>query len=187
MKKLLPVFAFVLVAAAIVLSFFAALKADFEGQIGTYKSIIWGCKEVDVNGHIYTIKATTSGMVESSGIAILPFVGLILMFVGGLGVLLVALFAKKPSAKWVILICGLIIIAGAVMQFFAMRAFARALTTSIGKALGMSKEEIESQVQSAIENLHKQNPKAVVSIIMGSLGCLAGVSAIGSALLADKK
>ena len=186
MKKVLPLVAFALVAVAIVLSFFAGLRVTIAGVSGVYKNVIWGCKEIDSGGHITTVKSIIG--VDSIGISVLPVIGLALMLVGGVGALLVALLAKKPSAKWLVLVCGVLILAGAVMQFFILNAFGRAMITTIYKEAGITDQaQIEEAVKEGIENLKKQDPKCVVSTIMGILGCVGGVAAIGGALLPEKK
>ena len=186
MKKVLPLVAFGLAVVAIVLSLFASMKIVAAGTTGIYKNIIWGCKEIEVDGHVIAIKDLIG--VERAGIAVIPFIGLILMLLGGVGALLVALLAKKPSAKWIILICGVLILAGAIMQFFILNAFARAMVEASYKQAGITdKEQINQAVKESIENLKKQDPKFVVSTIMGILGCLGGVAAIAGALLPEKK
>lgn len=186
MKKVLPLVAFLFVVAAIIMSFFAGLKGTSSGITSTFKNIIWGCKEVDVEGTVVSLKSFIG--IESAGISVLPFIGLILMLLGGVGGLLVALLAKKPSAKWILLICGVLVLAGAIMQFFAMQAFVRALVTTMYKEAGVTdKAEIEKAVKEGIENVKKQDPKIVMSVIMGILGCLAGVFNAAAGLLPDKK
>jgi len=186
MKKVLPLVAFALVAVAIVLSFFAGMRITAAGTSGLYKNVIWGCKEIDVDGNIITIKSLMN--VEKVGVSVLPVVGLALMLVGGVGALLVALLAKKPSAKWLVLACGVLILAGAIMQFFILNAFGRAMVTTVYKEAGITDQaEIEKAVKEGIENLKKQDPKFVVSTVMGILGCVGGVAAIGGALLPEKK
>ena len=185
MKKVLPLVAFLFVVAAIIMSFFAALKGTSGGTTTTYKGIIWGCKELDVDGMKVTLKDLMG--IESSGIAVLPFIGLILMLLGGLGGLLVALLAKKPSAKWILLICGVLVLAGAIMQFFALQAFLRALINTSAKEAGVTdKETIEQAYKEALENVKKTDPKITLSVIMGILGCLAGVFNGVAALLPEK-
>ena len=187
LKKFLPVVALALVAVAIVLSFFAAMKLTVAGSTGTYKHIIWGCdKIVGEDGSEVLIEDMIG--VKRVSIAVVPFIGLILMLLGGVGALLVALLAKKPGAKWLVLVFGLLILAGAIMQFFALNAFARAMIETTYKKLGITdKEQIERAIKESIENLKQQNPKFVVSTIMGILGCVGGASAIVAAVLPEKK
>lgn len=186
MKKVLPLIAFALAVVAIALSLFATMKIEASGSVGIYKNIIWGCKEIEIDGHAVALKDLIG--IEKVGIPVIPFIGLVLILLGGVGALLVALLAKKPSAKWIILICGALILAGAIMQFFILNAFARAMVETAYKQAGITdREQIEQAVKESIENLKKQDPKLVMSIIMGVVGCLGGVAAIGGALLPEKK
>ena len=186
MKKVLPVVAFALVAVAIVLSFFAAMKITVAGTTGAYKHIIWGCdKIVGEDGSVILIEDMLG--VKRISIAVVPFIGLILMLLGGVGALLVALLAKKPGAKWLVLVFGLLILAGAIMQFFALNAFARAFIETSYKEAGIAdKEQIEQAIKEAIKNLKQQNARFVVSTIMGILGCVGGASAMVAAVLPEK-
>lgn len=187
MKKVLPVVAFALAVVAIVLSFFAAMKITVAGSSGTYENIIWGCEKVVAeDGSVLYVKDVIG--VERIGIAVVPFIGLILMLLGGVGALLVALLAKKPGAKWLVLVFGLLILAGAIMQFFALSAFARAMIETAYKQAGITdRAQIEQAVKESIENLKKQDPKFVISTIMGILGCVGGVAAVAGGLLPEKK
>ena len=112
-KKFLPFIALFMAAAAFVLSFFATLQIVQYGVHAEFKNIIWGCKQVTIEGTVRTIKETFG--FESSGIAPLPFIGLVMMLVGAIASVILTLFVKNKFTKWIVLGCSALILAGGII------------------------------------------------------------------------
>ena len=184
-KKFLPLAGLVFVAAAFVLSFFATLQIINSGLHAEFKNIIWGVKEVQIETVVITMKEAFG--FENSGIAPLPFAGLVISLLGAIVAVIVALFVKKPFAKWIILACAIVILAGGIMLFFAPSAFARNMAIRGCELRGITdKAEIQKQIEENIKDLHEQSPKAAIPVVMGVLGGLGGVATGAGALLPEK-
>ena len=184
-KKFLPFIALFMAAAAFVLSFFATLQIVQYGVHAEFKNIIWGCKQVTIEGTVRTIKETFG--FESSGIAPLPFIGLMMMLVGAIASVILTLFVKNKFTKWIVLGCSALILAGGIMVFFAPSAFARNMTIKSCELHGITdKSEIQREIKKAIDDMHQQSPKAPMPIVMGVIGCLSAIAAGAGALLPEE-
>lgn len=185
-KKFLPFVALLFVVVAFVLSFFAALQIIQGGLHAEFRSIIWGSREIKIENTVVSMKETFG--YDNSGIAPLPFVGLILTILGAAGAIVVLFLTKKPFAKWIVLACGVVVLAGAIMVFFAPSAFARNMAIKQCEVAGITdKDLIQKAIKDAIEDMHNSSPKAPIPVIIGVLGCLAGVATAVSAFLPEKK
>ncbi len=185
-KKFLPFVALLFVVVAFVLSFFATVQIIQHGNHAEFRSIIWGSREIKIENTVVSMKETFG--YESSGIAPLPFVGLILMILGAAGAIVVLFLTKKPFAKWIILACGVVVLAGAIMVFFAPSAFARNMAIKQCEVAGITdKDLIQKAIKDAIEDMRSSSPKYPMVIVMGIMGCLASISIGAGALLPEKK
>ena len=162
---------------AFCLSFGAKLNMSYMGQTGYYSTIIWGCKSLNEGGVTHQISEMGLGFDKIQP-AVLPLIGLILILVGVIAAVLVLLLVKKPWAKWVVLACAVVIVAGGVFQFFAYTSFLRAYANTVAKAYGITdKETIKQFYDATKEQLDKYNPKATMSILCGVFGIVAGLAA----------
>ena len=176
-----------LLLVAFFLSFAAGLKMIDHGSVATYNNIIWGSNSITIDGEKITMKDFMG--IDKVQPALLPLIGLILILAGALAAVLVGLLVKKPWAKWVVIVCAVIALTGAVFQFFAYTAFIRAFVMTMFKEAHYepSAEEIKEAMDTMKENTDKLNPTVTVSIIMGILGAVGGLAVGASQLLPEKK
>ena len=193
MKKFLTLrnvvlcFAAALVLAALIMSFFVSLNATFMGQTGSYKHILWGCDKAILEGQEVPVSEMGTYTDKTIKAMALPLAGLIMMVVAAVGAVLVALFVKKPFAKYVVAGLGLVILAGGIMQFWPIESFSRASVLSMKGIEGASKEEIKEAVEFYTKMFKEAGANAPVAIVMGVLGCLSGVAVAASQFLPEKK
>ena len=177
----------VLVLAAFVMSFFVSINATMMGQTGSYKHILWGCDKAILEGQEITVPEMGIYTDRTIKAMALPLAGLIMMVVATVGAVLVALFVKKPFAKYVVAGLGLVILAGGIMQFWPLESFARSNVLSMKGIEGASKEEIKEMIEFYVKAFKEANASAPVAIVMGVLGCLSGVAVATSQFLPEKK
>ena len=198
MKKFLTLRNIVLAAGALVaivgfvLTFFADVAYDLGGGYAMeYKGVIYGCSKLVYAGQEFTIAEFTEGVfgirVEKYGLMVVPFIGALLMVVGAVAACVVGLLVKKPFAKWIVLACGVVVLAGGIMQFFPLEAFADAEVRAVYGAAGVTDEEaIKEAVQNDLEALKEAGAKCTLAIVSGILACVGGVAAGASAFLGKK-
>ena len=192
MKKFLTLKNIVLCAGALVLLvvFFLSFgaKASFVemGMKSAYNNIIWGSNSLTIEGKTHTL-AEIMG-IDAAKPAALQLVGLILMLVAALGAVVVALFVKKPFAKWIVLALAVLAIAGAVFQFFVMQGFCRGMTLAICEKSGITdKKQIEEAYETYLSKMKDSNVEFVMSTVMGVLGIVGGLAVGAATLLPEKK
>ena len=192
MKKFLTLRNIVLCAGALLLlvAFFLSFGAKATGvEMGmksAYNNIIWGCDSLTINGETHTL-AEIMGF-KAAKPAALPLVGLILMLVAALGAVVVALFVKKPWAKWVVLALAVLAVAGAVFQFFAMQGFCRGMVLAIAEKNGVTdKQAIEEAYNTYLQKMKDADVKFTMSTVMGVLGIVGGLAVGASQFLPEKK
>lgn len=192
MKKVLTLRNIVVWAGALLLlvaffmSFGAKMSANVDGYQYSYNGIVWGAKTVTMMGKTVPISSMGEGINKLEPAALL-LVGFILMLVAALAAVLIGLFVNKPWAKWVVLACAVVALAGAVMQFFAKDSFANAYVNTIGKALGMSKEEIKEAIKEFRAQEDQFGAKFVINTVGGVLGLLGALAVGASQFLPEKK
>ena len=172
-----------LVLVAFFLSFAASFK--FISTSGWYQKafhIIWGCDKIDMNGSIQYADAE-----NKIGVAVIPFIGIWLMLVGALGVVIVALAVKKPWAKWVVICFAVLILAGAIMQFFIFDAFCRAYVHKAAEMNHWTKQEEIAEYKHFKEQYGYFDHRAPVSAIMGAFGITGALAAVASRFIPEKK
>ena len=198
MKKILTLKNVVLFGGALLLlvAFFLSFGASFSqtngSQASVYNNIIWGCDKMILRDgsdvHTMPVKGTiTSGdRLLPSGVLL---AGIIMMLVGAIGAVVIALFLKKPFAKWIVLGFAAIALAGAIMQFFALDSFAHAIVDTMKKDYngGVTDAEYQEALAQAKSNLSQYNGKSVMCIIMGILGLLGSLAAGASIFLPEKE
>ena len=192
MKKFLTLRNIVLCAGALLLlvAFFLSFGAKATGvEMGvkfSYNNIVWGSNSVTSDGKTYTF-AEMFGIAAAKP-AVLPLVGLILMLVAALGAIVVALFVKKPWAKWVVLALAILAVAGGVFQFFAMQGFCRGVTLALCEKAGITdKEHIEEAYNTYLQSMKDDGTKFTMSVVEGVLGIVGGLAVGASQFLPENK
>ena len=177
----------VLVLAAFIMSFFVSLDAVAEGIKGSYKHILWGCDKAVANGQVTPISEMSTINGDKLKAMGLPIAGLIMMVVGTVGAILVALFLKKPFAKYVVAGLGLVVLAGGIMQFWPVESFARAYVYSFKGIEEASQSNIDYAIEQHILLFKEMNAHAPIAVVMGIFGCLSGVVVAASQFLPEKE
>ena len=186
LRNILIVGGFTLALATFIMSFFARFTVDMDGTRASYLGIVWGCKYITAPGYDKIPVSEDAGVDRLQPSAIL-LVGTILIFVGALGAALVALFVNKPFAKWIIVGCAVLVLAGAIMEFFAKSSFVRAMFETMGKAGNWSKEKVDERYNEAMANISKFNPATGVSTASGILAIFAALAIGVAPFLPEKK
>lgn len=172
-------------ALAFFLSFGAKLNISYNGETGSYNGIIWGCKSLTEGGKTYQISEMGIPGVDKFQPAVLPLIGLFLILLGVIAAVLVGLLVKKPWAKWVVVACAVVVLTGAVFQFFAYGSFVRAYVDTIAKAEGIT--ATDEMYKEAKAQIDVYNPKAIMSTLCGVFGIIAGLAAGVVPFLPEKK
>ena len=175
-----------LALAVFVMSFFAKFTIDLDGTRASFIHIVWGSDYLVAPGYDpISIKIEIGTDRCQPSVALL--IGNLLVIVGALAAALVALLVKKPWAKWVVVGCAVLVLAGAVMQFFAIPSFMRAMTETVGKVEGLSREQINQRYNEIMSDMPKYNPAIGVSIAAGVIGVVAALGIGASQFLPEKK
>ena len=165
-------------------SFFMQLRVNQGGDYCRYMNIFWGCS--------YAFKNTTKISIETAfGIKSVPVLGLplagfLLIFLGSIGAFLIAMFVNKPFAKWIILVFAVIILAGAIMQFFPISSFVRSGLRALQKKNGWSEEQYRQNLATWLPAFRENSYGTPAAVIMGILG-IAASGLVGMAAFADCK
>ena len=182
LKNIVLLGAVVFGLAAFFLSFAANLTVNMGGSRGTLKNIVWGCNQFVSEGHVdvppYKI-----------GPSVLTMIGFILILVGILGAAAVGLFLQKPWAKWVVVACAVVALAGSVMTFIYIGPFARAYVDAMFKADGShpTQEQYNYFLEQFKQMIKDGDPSCPGCIIAGILGIIAAGAAGVSQFLPEKK
>ena len=194
MKKFFTLRNIVLAAGAlvavvgVVLACLAGLRIE-DGALMEFKNFVFGSTKIAVtyNGVTEEIAVSDMGLgIETTGLAVVPFIGLLLMGIGAIGACVVGLLVKKPFAKWIVLGCGVLALAGGVMQFFPVESFADAFVRQMYKDYPVSEADIQEVIKQQIEAFKEAGASAPLAIVAGVLGCVGGVAAGASAFLGKK-
>ena len=188
MKKFLTLRNIVLCGAvlfalvAFFVSFGANLTVTMDGGRGKLLNIVWGCKVAVFNGEREVLP-------YDIGPSVLPLVGLILVLVGGLGAAVVGLFIQKPWARFVVVGCAVIVLTGAIFQFFFVSAFARAFVDALVKTSGVnpSPEEYNEILNVYKTQFQNGNPSCPGAVLSAIFGIVAAGAAGASQFLPEKQ
>ena len=175
-----------LALAVFVMSFFAKFTIDLDGTRASFIHIVWGSDYLVAPGYD-PIPIKTEIGTDRCQPSVALLIGNLLVIVGALAAALVALLVKKPWAKWVVVGCAVLVLAGAVMQFFAIPSFMRAMTETVGKVEGLSREQINQRYNEIMSDMPKYNPAIGVSIAAGVIGVVAALGIGASQFLPEKK
>ena len=167
---------------AFFLSFGASMKVTMEGTRGELRHIIWGCDAAVYDGHVEAIP-------YKIGPSVLPMVGLILILVGILAAVVVGLFLNKPFAKWIVVGCAVVALAGSIMAFIVIGPFARAYVDAMIKAMGIQPTQAQyDQALAEVKTMFKNgDPVTVIPVLSGIFGIIAAGAAGVSQFLPEKK
>ena len=186
LKNIVVVSGFALALAVFVMSFFARFTLDLDGTRASFIHIVWGSDYLVAPGYDpIPIKAEIGA--DRCQPSVLLLVGNLLVIVGALAAALVTLFVNKPWAKWVVVGSAALVLAGAVMQFFAIPSFMRAMTETVGKVEGLSREQINQRYNEIMSEMSKYNPAIGVSVAAGVVGVVAALGLGASQFLPEKK
>lgn len=177
LKNILICCGLVFALVAFFLSFAASFTVTVDHVRGQLLHIVWGCDMAIYEGHAQSTPYEV-------GPAVALLLGAIFMLVGALGAAVVGLLVKKPWAKWVVVVLALLVLAGAVMQFFFIRSFANAFGKAMAKAEHMDPKTISDQL---FKEFKSGNPSAPIPVVQGILGILAGLGLGAAVLLPEKK
>ena len=181
LRNILLLVAAVFGLVAFFISFGTNLTVTMDGIRGTLKGIIWGCKSYSLEGKDYPVP-------YKFGPSVLPMIGLILVLVGTIGAVAIGLLVKKPFAKWIVLCCAVVALAGSVMAFIVVGPFARAYVDAAIKAEGdtPTPEQYEQMLTMMKTQLENGNPTCVGSVLSGIFGIVAAGAAGVSQFLPEK-
>ena len=172
---------------AFFLSFLSNLQVDVGGgNTLVFKNIVWGCRQITLNGEAHTLYELLG--FNSSGFAVLPGIGLLMILFASIAAAIITWVVKKPFAKWILLGLALVILGGAIMQFFSYSAFIRSMVNQMAKASGVTdKETIKQAYETYKQQFDQSNPKYAVSIVSGVFGILGALGVSIPKLIPEKK
>ena len=183
---IISAFVIELCIGAFILSFISNLNMRPTSDVTIVcKSIVWGCRTVIYNGEAHTMYETYG--IASSGMAALPAAGLFMILFASIACVLVTWFLKKPFAKWILLGLGLIILGGAIMQFFTYQAFIKSLVTNLAKANGITdKETINHYINAYRRMFDDYNSSAPMAVVTGVFGILGAIGVAIPKMIPEK-
>ena len=173
-----------LVVVGFILAYVASFNIELMGYPAEVKGFVFGGSAVVVEGQEYTVKDLLGAQ---PGILVAPFLGGLFMVLGAIGACVVGLFVKKPFAKFIVLGCAVLVLAGGIMQFFPVESFSASYSRAYAKEAGITDEaEIQQLINQMTESLKQLGAKAPLSIVGGVLGCVGAVATGVSAFLGKK-
>ena len=178
--------AFALTLAVFVMSFFARFTIDLDGVRASYTNIVWGCRYIVAPGYD-PIPIWEDMHVNQIKPSVVLLISTLIIFAGALAATLVALFVNKPFAKWIIVGCAVLVLAGAVMQFFAKSSFVRAMTDTNAEVEGWSKQKADDFYTEIMAKINTFNPATGVSTASGILSIVAALAIGAAPFLPEKK
>ena len=171
---------------AFFLSFLSSLKISNGGDVIIFKNIVWGCTTLTANGQEAAF-ADFIG-VQSSGFAVVPGIGLLLILFASIAAALITWLVKKPFAKWIVVGLAAIILVGAIMQFFTYDAFIRAFVNELAKQAGVyDKATIEEAINSYKQSFAQFNPQTVIATVTGVFGIVGALGVAVPNFIPEKK
>ena len=188
LKNCVLCFAGVLVLTTFILSFFVSINGALQEEKCVFNHALWGCDTITFAGKDHPIKQLQifgdKNNLKMMGVA---FAGLLMMVLGTIAAILVALFLKKPWAKYVVVGCAAVVLAGGIMQFFPLESFARSFVNSYYNISEASQSEVEAMVNDMIAVFKNHDGNAPVSVVMGVFGCLSAVGLGAVPFLPEKQ
>ena len=164
-----------LILVTFILSFCVSVSTHLQGGMFIFKNALWGSNKIVLEGKEYTIPEMQMFSDTHLKMMGLLFAGLLMMVLGAIGAILVALFVKKPWAKFVVLGLAAVILAGGIMQFFTLDSFTNAFVHSLQGIDEAPQADIDVAI-SVYKSYFQQNGfSAPVPVVMGIFGCLSAV------------
>ena len=176
-----------LILATFIMSFFVNVTAYLQGDMCSFKNAFWGCSTIGFDGKEYPISQMQIYNGTHLKMMGLLFAGLLMMVLGTIAAILVALFLKKPWAKYVVVGCAAVVLAGGIMQFFALDSFATAYVYSLKGLEEASQAEIDKAVNDMVAIFKNHGFSSPVSVVMGVFGCLSAVGLGVAPFLPEKQ
>ena len=167
-----------------IFSFLTTLRLVDGSTTTTYQNIIWGTnKEIVVNGGT-KVEQTLDPAYPA---AVLPFIGVLMVILGGIGAVVVALVVKDEKIRKIALLaCAGLIVVGGVFHFFTYSSFADAV------ARYYNDHKISSALpdrtgQYYLDAWKDSQPSVAMAVISGILAILGGGAVCVSQFVKDKK
>ena len=179
-----------LILVAFIMSFFVKMIISYGEDSGAFNNVVWGCRSITASdGSVRPISDAGDMKIKSLiGPAVVPLIGILLMVIGAVAAVLVGLLVKKPFAKWIVLSCAAVILAGAIMQFFAVDAFCRSYIEALAKDEGMTdKSQIESAIKEFTQAMKTYNARTPVATVGGILGIVGALATVVSPFVPEKQ
>ena len=165
-----------LILAAFIMSFCMNFNGVIQDESCVFYHVFWGCDTVGYAGMSRTIRELQIfGNKDHLKMMGLAFAGLLMMILGTIAAILVTLFLKKPWAKYVVVGCAAVVLAGGIMQFFPVETFARSFVNSYYNIEEASQADIDKMVNDMVAIFKNHNANAPVAVVMGIFGCLSAV------------
>ena len=164
-----------LILVTFILSFCVSVSVSIQGAMGSFKNALWGSSKVVFNGKEYTIPDMQMFNDTHLKMMGLLFAGLLMMVLGAIAAILVALFVKKPWAKFIVLGLAAVVLAGGIMQFFTLDSFTNAFVYSLKGIDQAPQSEINDAINFYKSYFQNNGFSAPVPVVMGIFGCLSAV------------
>ena len=167
------------------LSFADGMKGVIDGIDGKIPNIVWGSTKLigSFGGHVETVPFYDGFGVASSGILVLPFIGVLLALLSAIGACVVLFVVKDAKVqKIALLVCGGLLLLGGVFQFFAGVMFPGHVANKM-IANGVIPENNRELVLRMFADMHAN----AAVYLTGVFGVLGGAAIAISQLLPEKK
>ena len=130
-------FAALLALIVFILSFTAKFWFGNNMNGVSFNNIIWGCK----SGAEWYNGSSASATLDGVGPAVLPMIGVLLVFLSAVGAVVVSFVLKNEKLNKIItLVCAGLMLVGGVFTFITLPTAGKLLE----QALGMTVEQVES-------------------------------------------
>ena len=166
-------------------SFADGLAGTMEGANAKLPNLVWGVKKIvfSVGGKETTYAFYDGFGIPSSGVLVLPFIGLLLGLLSAIGAVVVLFLVKDAKAQKIALfVCAGLILVGGVFQFFAGSMFPGQVANKM-IAAGVIPESNRELVYRMFADVHAN----AAVYLTGVFGILGGLSIAASHFVPEKK
>ena len=179
--------------AMLVLVIFSNAVGHPTGAEVKLNGLVFGAKEIKVNGDVFSIEDIFG--LKTTGLNVVPFIGFLVAALALVALIVVNLLVKDAKLKKLLsLVMGILILAGAITQFFALTLLPNAtLAEMVKQAKAEGHVPTAEEKENALKSLKQmyfemwELKAGVLEILSGVFGCLAGALAAVAALLPAKK
>ena len=166
-----------------IFSFLTTLVLKNSGNVMTDFNIIWGANKTRMVSGGTTVEQVID---PSYGPAVMPLLGTLMVFIGGIAAVVIALLVKDEKIRRICLfVCAGLILVGGVFHFFTYNSYANAVV----KYYNAHKSSLQPTmtVQDYLDANKDANPSVALAIVSGILGVLGGAAVCASQFVPDKK